>query len=369
MTCEYFGKCGSCTLHDKDYVGQFLHKQSTAKALFSPFFAKPFEAFASAPSHYRNRAEFRIWHEVKAMDYAMNSVDKQLILIETCPKADRAINALMIPLKEHLRQEEVLRHKLFGVEFLSTQHGMLVTLIYHKKLDTLWEEAAKALEQTLDISIIGRSRGVKKVLSKDYVMESLHVKPTLMHYKLYEGAFSQPNRSVNAQMIDGAKAHLVSSECKDLLELYCGHGNFTLPLSGHFQNVLATEISKASIRAAQENCTLNSITNITFVRMRAEELTAALNHEREFVRLRDIDLDGFDFSHIFVDPPRAGMDEKSCAFAARFDTIIYISCNPTTLARDLEHLTKTHEISAFALFDQFPYTHHLESGVFLKRKH
>jgi tRNA (uracil-5-)-methyltransferase len=71
---------------------------------------------------------------------------------------------------------------------------------------------------------------------------------------------------------------------------------------------------------------------------------------------------------VFVDPPRAGMDEMSCRFVSRFENIIYISCNPLTLHRDLEILTKTHDVVAMALFDQFPYTHHVEMGVKLQKK-
>jgi tRNA (uracil-5-)-methyltransferase len=69
-----------------------------------------------------------------------------------------------------------------------------------------------------------------------------------------------------------------------------------------------------------------------------------------------------------VDPPRSGMDEYSCKFAARYETIVYISCNPETLYRDLETLLETHEIVSMALFDQFPYTHHVEMGVKLCKK-
>jgi tRNA (uracil-5-)-methyltransferase len=81
-----------------------------------------------------------------------------------------------------------------------------------------------------------------------------------------------------------------------------------------------------------------------------------------------VDLDCYDFSTIFVDPPRAGLDDLTRKMVCDYDRIIYISCNPETLARDLEVLTKTHNIEQTALFDQFPYTHHIESGVFLTRK-
>lgn len=157
------------------------------------------------------------------------------------------------------------------------------------------------------------------------------------------------------------------SSSKDLCELYCGGGNFTIPLSKKFNKVLATEISKTSIKSALRNCTLNNISNIEFVRMSSEELTEALEEKRAFNRLKNIDLKSYDFDTIFMDPPRSGLDDNTRALAKKFENIIYISCNPETLHRDLEELTKTHKIVKFALFDQFAYTKHIESGVILKK--
>jgi tRNA (uracil-5-)-methyltransferase len=69
-----------------------------------------------------------------------------------------------------------------------------------------------------------------------------------------------------------------------------------------------------------------------------------------------------------VDPPRAGLDNETLKLVAQFDTVIYISCNPDTLAANLEALDVTHEIKVCALFDQFPLTKHIESGVILRRR-
>lgn len=365
MHCNYFGYCGSCTLYSLSYEEQFAHKISLLKELFEPLHVKSIEAYSSLPIHYRNRAEFRIWHDGEKIAYAMHGFDKKPIMVDLCPKADEAINELMPLLKEEIEKNSVLKERLFSVEFLSATEGMLVTLAYHKRLDEKWEENAKALEQALQINLIGRSRGVKKVLSNEAVWDSLHVKNQKYQYYLREGAFSQPNRSVNSQMIGWAFEQISKDSRLDLLELYCGHGNFTLPLSGLFDKVLATEISKASIGAAMKNTQANGCENITFVRLSAQELTQALEKKRQFNRLEGIDLDLFAFSHLLVDPPRAGLDEDSCAFASKFETIIYISCNPKTLLRDIETLSLTHKVKAAAAFDQFPYTNHLECGVIL----
>jgi len=157
---------------------------------------------------------------------------------------------------------------------------------------------------------------------------------------------------------------------QDLLELYCGNGNFTLPLSKHYRQVFATEISKTSVNAAKWNIEKNKINNICIARLSSEEFTEAYTGVREFERLKrqNINLSEYRFSSVFVDPPRAGLDIDTTQLVSQFDKIIYISCNPDTLRRDLDTLSKTHHITRMAIFDQFPYTHHIESGVLLIKK-
>ena len=131
--------------------------------------------------------------------------------------------------------------------------------------------------------------------------------------------------------------------------------------------MFATEVVKEAIDAAKTNKELNGLENLYLGRISAEEATQALGGEREFNRLSGINLQDFDFHTIFVDPPRSGLGQKGREFAAGYDEIIYISCNPATLKEDLESLTKTHKIEKFAVFDQFGYTNNLECGVKLNR--
>ncbi len=319
--------------------------------------------------HYRNRAEFRIWHDGDKMSYALNSANpKEILQIEECTKVDEKIHKLMPELLQVISQNQILKHKIFACEFLSSRENILVTLIYHKKLDNSWLEEAKKLSEKLKINIIGRSRKIKLKTAEDYIKESLHVDEKKYYFNIYEGAFSQPNRCVNEGMISWVKSCLRKATCKNLLELYCGHGNFTIPLSSHFNKVLATEISKTSIKSALKNCELNSVENVQFLRMSSQELVSAFKKEREFFRLRELDLDSFEFSHVFVDPPRAGLDEQSLKFVQNFENIIYISCNVETLARDLKKLSTTHKVEKLAFFDQFAYTKHLESGMVLRKE-
>ena len=366
MECSYFGKCGSCTLYEMPYEAQIAHKKAKTTTLFESFHVKAFEFFASSSEHYRGRSEFRIWKEGDAISYAMGTVDKKgAVCIEHCPKVEMKIHTLMPTLLKQIQSSTILREKIFAIEFLASSEHLLVTLIYHKPLNEAWDIEAKALENQFGIFIIGRSRGMKRVLSQDFVEERFEIEGKNYCYHIIEGGFSQPNRSMNQTMIRWVLSHL--ENCEDLLELYCGYGNFTIPMARKFKKVLATEISKTSIASALKNCELNDTHNIAFLRMSAEELTSALKKEREFNRLKGIELEDYHFSHVFVDPPRSGMDEASLNFISQFDTIIYISCNPETLKRDLEFLTKKYAIAHFALFDQFPNTEHLESGVILKK--
>ncbi len=351
------------------YAAQLAEKQARLQALLAPFAAPEPEVFDSPATHYRLRAEFRLWREDGQRHYAMFEGDKHTpVLIEQFPVASQRINALMPQLKAAWQGSEVLSHKLFQVEFLTTRKGdALITLCYHRPIDAAWQAEAERLAAQLGVSLIGRSRGKRIVIGKDYVEEELTVAGRLFRYRQPEGAFTQPNGVVCEKMLNWAYDALGERD-DDLLELYCGNGNFTLPLATRVRRVLATEISKTSVNAALANIEDNGIGNIALVRLSAEELTQALNEVRPFRRLAGIDLKGYEFGSVFVDPPRAGMDPDTCELTRRFERILYISCNPETLAQNIAQLNDTHRIVRCALFDQFPWTHHMESGVLLERR-
>ena len=372
MNCKYFGICASCTLFDKTYEEQLNYKIQREKERFSNFTTMEFDIIKSSESNFRNRAEFRIWWEKDAdgneiLSYAMNDFKKNILKIDSCEMVSPHIKELMPKLINQLESDLELSYKLFAVEFLgSSTNDMLVTLIYHKKLEESWITKAKEIESALNIKIIGRSKKQKIVLTNDYINETLNIANQDFFFAYEENGFTQPNTKVNIQMIQWVLNNTQTSS-KDLCELYCGGGNFTIPLSTKFRKVLATEISKTSIKSALRNCKLNNIDTISFIRMSAEEFVQGLNKVRAFNRLKDINLDDYEFDTIFVDPPRSGLDDTTRALAKDFPNIIYISCNPETLHRDLEELTKTHKIVRFALFDQFAFTNHIESGVILKK--
>ena len=360
----------SAVFDPSSYSEQLAAKVERLRQLLSPFDAPEPAVFDSPREHYRLRAEFRLWRENEQRHYAMFAPgDKYTpILIDDFPIASLQINDLMPRLKAAWQASQALSFKLFQVEFLTTLAGdAMITLCYHRPLDEAWETEARQLSADLGVSIIGRSKGKRVVIGRDYAVESLEVAGRTFRYRQPEGAFTQPNGTVNAKMLGWAYEALGERD-DDLLELYCGNGNFTLPLATRVRKVLATEISKTSVNAALHNLDDNGVDNVRLVRLSAEELTEALNEVRPFRRLEGIDLKSYDFGSVFVDPPRVGMDPDTCELTRRFERILYISCNPETLAANIAQLQDTHRVERCALFDQFPYTHHMESGVLLVRR-
>ncbi len=362
-------------INSADYAQQLQDKVTRICSQFSAYTSLAPDVFESAPLHYRQRAEFRVWHDGDDLYHIMfDAQTKQKYRVDQYPVADKAINRMMAALMEQLIPNPVLRSKLFQIDYLSTLSGdMLITLIYHRQLDDEWIDAANILKRTLSnlvegqLHIIGRARKQIITLDRNYVLERLPVNDKVYEFKQIENSFTQPNAEVNSKMI--AWALEVTQGCKgDLLELYCGLGNFSLPLAQNFDRVLATEISKPSVAAAHYNIQQNGIGNVTILRMSSEEFTQAMRKEKQFSRLKDINLDDYQCNTVLVDPPRAGLDDDTLKMVSEYEAIVYISCNPDTLADNLASLSNTHEVKRFALFDQFPYTHHIETGVFLTKK-
>ncbi len=353
------------------YAQQLQTKQSRLHNLLSEFNAPEPQVFASSEQHYRLRAEFRLWREGDKRFYALFAPgdNRTPIFINTFPIGSTLINQLMPRLEAAWNASKALSDRLFQVEFLTTLSGeAMITLCYHRPLDEDWQAVAEQLASDLNVSIIGRSRGKRTVIGRDFVVEKLNVAGREFSYRQPEGAFTQPNGAVNTHMLNWAYEAL-GEQPDDLLELYCGNGNFTLPLSLKFKRVLATELAKSSVHAAQWNIEQNQIDNIQVARLSAEEFTQAYQGERTFRRLleAEIDIQSYDFDTVFVDPPRAGIDDETLKLLQGFERIIYISCNPDTLHDNLKILTQTHRIQKFAMFDQFPFTHHVESGVLLEK--
>jgi tRNA (uracil-5-)-methyltransferase len=359
-------------INPDDYQEQLQNKISLVKHSFVNHQMPELETFESLAENYRMRAEFRIWHDGDDMYHVMfDQQTKEKYKVGYFPAASKLINDVMVDLLDLLKPMELVRRKLFQIDYLSSLSGQIVvTLVYHKMLDESWRlEMEKILAQlrlTYEIDIIGRAKKLKVLLDRDYLVEQLPVNERIYLFKQIENSFTQPNAGVNSKMIEWALDVTRDSQ-GDLLELYCGSGNFSLPLAQNFNKVLATEISKSSVAAAQSNIYLNGIENVTILRMSSEEFVQANRGDRLFRRLEGIELADYECQTVLVDPPRSGLDDDTINMVKEYQNIVYISCNPDTLKSNLNILSRTHKVVRFALFDQFPYTHHAECGVYLQK--
>lgn len=370
------------------YHKQLLEKTQRTTSLFSPFCSQlELNVFPSEILNYRMRAEFRMWHDNGEINFVMfDKETKEVIKLQEFPAASKLINSTMMLLREKIQSSDILKQKLFQVDFLSTLSGeILISLLYHKRLDETWQNSALVLKNELTnelnllsgsldgvstkkikVDLVGRARKQKIEIDRDFVIEKLPFKGKDLIYKQVENSFTQPNAKVAISMLEWVDSQCVNSS-GDLLELYCGNGNFSIALASRFNKILATEISSTSVEAAQYNIEQNGIDNLKIIRLSAEEFTEAMNGVREFRRLKGIDLKSYNCQTILVDPPRQGLDPASVELVRGYDKIIYISCNPDTLYENVTALSSTHKVQSFALFDQFPYTHHVECGVVLNR--
>ena len=255
------------------------------------FYPGKLQIYPSPPEAFRLRAEFRVFHDDTGAHYAMtDSITKRPYIIKEFTIAGPKIQKLMPVLLSAINGDLVLRKQLFGIEFLTTLSGeALITLLYHKKLDHHWEQSASEVQDATEAMIIGRSKKQKITLKNDFVTEEITLGVRTLFYRQVETGFTQPNGQVNIKMLLWSLRQTEGSQA-DLLEIYCGNGNFTLALANNFEKILAVEISKLSVKTAQHNARANGIKNTSFIRMSSEELTEAIDGIRPFRRLKNLSL-------------------------------------------------------------------------------
>ena len=192
------------------------------------------------------------------------------------------------------------------------------------------------------------------ILSHNLAIESIKADFTL---SWEVGGFCQVNLGQNRNLVELVLEMVANGPHNRILDLYCGYGNFSLPVAKLGSEVLGIDAQNAAIRSAQRNAIQNEIHNCRFEK---KQVPAAVN---------SLLAAGKTFETIILDPPRQGASEiLSLLPKLGADQIIYVSCNPATLARDLASLIPAgYQLSRLVPVDMFPQTHHLESVALLKR--
>tara|TARA_Y100000817_G_scaffold200029_1_gene156546 strand:+ start:1242 stop:2252 length:1011 start_codon:yes stop_codon:yes gene_type:complete len=310
----------------------------------------------SPSTSFRSRCEFSYGKN----HYVMHDVNGK-IYIKTFKDASLDIQNLMPVLLKRINENNEVNHKLFQVNFRSNQHNkIMVTMIYHKIIDKSLINLVNQISDDLKVNIIIRSKNYK------YETRGLYLDDTLIYknLKIYQtdNTFTQSNKYLVDKMIFKVIDFIENPD--DLLELYCGIGTFTIPLSFIFNKVLATENNRNSIKCLNKSLKENNISNIHNARLSSDEVSE-LFKGKFFNRMNSKSISDFNFSHILLDPPRSGLTEDVINLASNFKNIIYISCSAETYIRDI-NLIRSHKITNIELFDQFPNKNHLEIVSVLK---
>jgi len=270
---------------------------------------------------------------------------------------------------------KILSNGIRAVHFRATLMGdMLITLIYDQPIEDeiSWQNAALNMKLGEWVNIMGRSKGqVVSTRSKRFVEEKLKTKyGQELYYRQPEGSFSNPNGRINEKCLDWlcdvvskdilcGYTESENNEC-NLLELFCGSGNHTMALASYFHSIIAVELDQHLVSAAKYNAKQNQVDNVSFIRLHSQKFCRKVLSKKQY--------NGTTFHAVLVDPPRCGLDEVTLQCCSKYDHVLYISCNPIPLLRDLTVLSETHEVCRFSVMDQFSGTSHLECGVYCKRR-
>ena len=302
----------------------------------------------SPSTSHRSRCEFSYYDN----HYAMHGPNKKLLL-KSFPLAASCIKKVMPRLIKEINNSSELNERLFQINFRSNKDNkVMVTLIYHKKINESLIALINNLSKKYDLILIARSKNFV------YSTNQMYLDNLIDGYINYQtdNCFYQPNKFLLEMMIEKVSEMVINP--KDLLEIYCGVGTFTLSLSKIFSKVFATENNRSAIKCLKKAMNENQIHNIMHARLSAEEVCDAF-HGKKFFRLNEININSLDISHVLVDPPRSGLTNEVIDLIKNFKNIIYISCNPETYLRDIQKL-KNHKLKKVEIFDQFPNTEHLE---------
>ena len=328
-----------------------MNKFTKAASLISKNYKGAIKINLSPAYGYRSRCEFGYRNSF----YTMYDRSGNIQYLEVFNIARPAIQDLMPKLRNNINHSKFLNHKLFQVNFRTNSvDRILVTLIFHRKLNNEMKEEAQKFSNQFKIDINLRSKKDIYSTGDELLVDDININNIMLYQT--DQSFYQPNHFHMPEMVKKTLSYI--NEPEDLLELYCGSGTFTLPLSYKFNRVFATENNRQSIKCLKKSIDKLSINNINFARLSAEEVSEAFNG-RVFRRMNKNNINTYKFSHVLVDPPRSGLNDEVIEIIKKFKNIIYVSCNYETYIRDIKKLNKFY-LKHIEIYDQFPNTEHLE---------
>lgn len=357
--CPHYGVCGGCQIQ---HAATPLQQRSKSAALLRMIaretgITPEAQPVIAGPEYgYRRRARLGLVWQPKANRLVMGfrqQGSSELVAVSRCPVLVPALEALLVPLHACLSGLAAVR-RLGHVELVLAEAGPLVVL---RHLDPLKEGdrarlAAFAAHHALTLFLDGGEGQLTKMCGDDphYQVDGLSL-------RFSPQDFIQVNDAVNQQMVQQALAWLALTPDDRVLDLFCGMGNFTLPIARRAREVVGVEGVATLVANGQYNAQINSLNNTQFFHANLEDESTWQQWAQQ----------GFD--KVLLDPARAGAAGIMPHIAKLSPSrIVYVSCNPTTLARDSNVLLGAgYRLAEVRMLDMFPQTGHLESmALFIK---
>lgn len=368
--CPHYSMCGGCSLQHLDSESAIIEKQDLLlNALQRIGNTKPetvLEPLTADIWHYRNKARLSVRYVEKKGDVLIGFRERNnpryITDIHTCLVLNKRVADEIDNLRKLLSELDNPR-SIAQIELAAGDDEIALIFRNLSDLTAQDEEKIKVFSDKTNFKIFLQPGGPDSVFlfypenSSEFLTYSL---PTFnLQYKFHPTDFTQVNSKINRIMVPKALELLELQKEDIVLDLFCGLGNFSLPLAKQCKQVVAVEGSSAMVKRGLMNASDNAINNITFL---------AANLEEENVLDNPIYKDA---NKLLLDPPRTGAQ----ALVKQIDKldinrIVYVSCNPITLARDADILVNIHGYNlVFAgVMDMFPNTAHVESiAVFEKR--
>lgn len=363
-SCEYYGQCGGCDLQHLKHEQQISSKESLVLdqlqrlGQVQPSSIEP--AIQSAPWGYRRSARLGINQRFRDGSVLLGFRRKgsnKLINIAQCPVLDSQLNALIPTLSESLSANGDIKH-ITHAEVTLSESNVVLLLRTMKPLQPELRQELEALAQKQQCLIYLDNGQSKQALGSE---QTLSYSLSNLKLAFQPGDFIQVNGAVNQQMVATAMDWLALNKQDQVLDLFCGIGNFSLPAAQQAGKVVGVEGVADMVQRASDNAALNALDNCTFYRADlSKDLTATSWYRESYQQ---------GFNKIILDPPRTGAAEIIPQLQKhQAEKILYISCNPAALARDAQLLLQQgYSATRFCVMDMFPQTSHVESMLLFER--
>ena len=395
--CPYARLCGGCQLQEYDYSAQVEFKRNTLKNAIERIGGITDYAFddfigMENPSRYRNKGIYQIAHTKHGLEigfYRKRSHD--IVDVKNCMLQTEATNELLEKFRGWVQKSGVeIYNEITGEGILrrvmirDTQKGdgmMLVVVVAQKdanvlKLLKMIEEDMPKTLKSVYLNYNGDPGNTALSYDYEHVFGDESIVDTIgeAKFKISPQSFFQINRVQTKALYDvvvryakatfeeGKEGQNIGKRPFNVLDLYCGIGSIGIYLSKYFQTldgIIGVEIVENAILDARLNAEFNALTNTNYHVGKAEDIMPALKAE------------GIDTDLVILDPPRKGCEQSLLETLVEMDVqnIIYVSCKPSTLARDLKFLAaRGYKIERGTGVDMFPWTGHVETVVLLSHK-